>query len=195
MAALALKRRTPSLGTLPSVPNISVIDTPLPSASITNKPAVLGCSLYHTCRSVLDKLAAVEGMAEYLDLVEFSPTTTSSPTSSSSSSSSSEPSTPNSNSDPLSKLWTLCRRGSPLCTLFNALNPEIPLKVDYKPNLNQVNTCKASVYHFIVGCRDQLKFSEDELFTISDLYQDDTNGFVKVSNLSLFPPGRSEEEK
>ncbi|KAI9316775.1 hypothetical protein BX666DRAFT_1946753 [Dichotomocladium elegans] len=175
MATMALKRRTPSLNTLPTVPNISVIDNPLPTASITNKPAALGASLYHICRSVLDKLTAVEGMNEYLDDAGQSPHPLSAQ-----SPSTSEPTTPTS-SDPLSKLWSLCRRGAPLCTLFNALNPAKPLKVDPNLNLKQ-NACKASVYHFIVACRDQLHFSEDELFTITDLYQDDTNGFVKVVN-------------
>ncbi|KAI8148479.1 hypothetical protein BJV82DRAFT_592261 [Fennellomyces sp. T-0311] len=174
MAALALKRRTPSLGTLPNVPNISVMENPMPptpAASINSKPTT-GSSLYHTCRSVCDKLSCVDGMEDYL--VDAEPISSSSP-------SSSEPTTPTA-SDPLTKLWTICRRGAPLCTLFNAMNPEKPLKVDRNPSLNHLNTCKASVYHFIVACRDQLKFTEDELFTITDLYQDDTNGFVKVVN-------------
>ncbi|KAG0174549.1 hypothetical protein DFQ28_005884 [Apophysomyces sp. BC1034] len=123
-------------------------------------------------------------MADYLDTESLPPLQLAGTISSSSSSAaSSEPTTPTLTSgDPLSKLWTICRRGSPLCTLFNALNPESPLKVDHNPNLNQVNSCKASVYHFIVGCRNQLKFPEEDLFTITDLYQDDTNGFVKVVN-------------
>lgn len=197
MATLAMKRRTPSLGTLPTMPNISVVDAPMPTCSSTttppinttnnNKPAVQGGSLYHTCRSVLDKLAAVDGMQDYLNEADQA---SSIPTPASSlPSCSSEPSTPTStNNDPLTKLWTLCRRGAPLCTLFNALNTEKPLKVDRNPTLNQVNTCKASVYHFIVACKDQLEFTEDQLFTITDLYQDDTNGFVKVtsSSSSLF---------
>ncbi|KAF7721167.1 hypothetical protein EC973_005149 [Apophysomyces ossiformis] len=136
-------------------------------------------SLYHTCRSVLDKLACVDGMLEYLETPLASPTE--SPTSSTSSTITST-TTVVTSSDPLSKLWTLCRRGSPLCTLFNALDPETPLKVDGDPNLNQINTCKASVYHFIVACRKELAFPEGDMFTISDLYQDDTNGFVKVVN-------------
>ncbi|KAI9319982.1 hypothetical protein BX666DRAFT_2018116 [Dichotomocladium elegans] len=154
------------------MPNISVIDTPVAAPSVTNKPAVQGSSLYHTCRSVLDKLSAVEGMVDFLTEAEQIQQ---------SSLASSEPST-SSGSDPLSKLWTLCRRGSPLCTLFNVLQPEKPLKVDRNPSLNQLNACKASVYHFIVACRDQLNFAEDDLFTITDLYQNDTNGFVKVVN-------------
>ncbi|KAI9323598.1 hypothetical protein BX666DRAFT_2016780 [Dichotomocladium elegans] len=180
-----MKRRTPSLGTLPSVPtNLSVIDTPLPSSSITNKAASAGTSLYHTCRSVLDRLAAVEGMAEFLDLDPQPPSQLNPSTSTSSTLSATEPTTPTGISgNPLSKLWSICRRGTPLCILFNALHPELPLKVaDRDPNLNQLNTCKASVYHFLVACRNQLGFPEEDVFTITDLYQDDTNGFVKVVN-------------
>ncbi|KAI9487999.1 hypothetical protein BDB00DRAFT_877917 [Zychaea mexicana] len=213
MATLTLKRRAPSLGALSSPPAATppaVIDTPLPSASNMYKAAIQGASLYHTCRSVLDRLASVDGMTEYLDAAtdtspsqqqqldpSISTSTASSSSSSSSTSSSSaeaatmvEPTTPTTASalaaaaaDPLSKLWSICRRGLPLCILFNALQPEKPLKVDDRdPNLNQVNTCKASVYYFLVACRNQLQFPEEDVFTITDLYSDDTNGFVKVVN-------------
>ncbi|ORE23420.1 RhoGEF-domain-containing protein [Rhizopus microsporus] len=112
-------------------------------------------SLYHNCRSVLDKLSLIDGMTEYLD--KQADTT-----------------------DPLSKLTAICRQGFPLCKLYNALNPTEPLSVETDPNLNARNSCKANVYHFIVACRDKLLFPEEDMFTISDLYQDDTNGFVKV---------------
>lgn len=79
--------------------------------------------------------------------------------------------------DPLTKLWELCRRGTSLATLFNALNPAEPLKMDFG---QQTNECKKMVYHFIVACRNQLSFKEEDLFTLSDLYKDNTNGFVKV---------------
>jgi cell division control protein 24 len=83
--------------------------------------------------------------------------------------------------DPLTKLTAICRQGFPLCKLYNALNPEEPLAVDSDPKLNAVNSCKANVYHFIVGCRAKLLLAEEDMFTISDLYQNDTNGFVKVN--------------
>jgi cell division control protein 24 len=96
------------------------------------------------------------------------------------------PDSPNSSSsssnDPLARLCCLCRRGAPLFTLFNALHTKQPLKIDPNPKLNQLNNCKASVYHFLVACRQQLLFPEEELFTVSDLYVDDTNGFVKVKS-------------
>lgn len=142
----------------PSISSSSttLVDIPLPSASITNKPST-GTSLYHTCRSVLDNLELVEGMSFYLDNITL---------------------------DPLNKLWQLCRKGAPLAALFNSLNPTEPLKID--SNTQQVNECKKVVYHFIVACRNQLDFGEDDLFTLSDLYQDNTNGFVKVCTHDLF---------
>lgn len=82
--------------------------------------------------------------------------------------------------DPLSKLTLICRQGFPLCTLYNALKPVKLLSVESDPNLNALNSCKANVYHFIVACRKYLLFPEEDMFTISDLYQNDTNGFVKV---------------
>ncbi|KAM3584613.1 Guanine nucleotide exchange factor for Cdc42p [Umbelopsis sp. WA50703] len=178
MATLALKRRTPSLGTLPPVTGLSVssIETPLPNNSITNKPA--SSSLYHTCRSVLDRLLDVPGFDYYLDNDNLPPLNLTSPTTS-------EPSTPTlgtGSGDPLSKLWQIARQGSSLCLLFNTLKPETPLKINQDPGLNTVNSCKASVYHFLVACKKQLEFSESDLFTITDLYSNDTNGFVKVVN-------------
>ncbi|KAI8075020.1 hypothetical protein BC940DRAFT_324238 [Gongronella butleri] len=156
---------------LPGTPSIYSAKT------LTNPLTPGGSSLYHTCRAVLDHLKGVPDMEDFLAQVAAAAPTT--PTAS-------EPTTPTaglqSGGDPLTRLWQICRRGSPLCTLYNALNPAQPLKVDHNPNPNQVNACKASVYHFIVACRKELLFPEDEMFTISDLYQDDTNGFVKVVN-------------
>lgn len=145
----------------------TLVDIPLPSLSITNKPST-GTSLYHTCRSVLDKLSLVEGMAYYLEYDSCS---------SSGSILSSESATSN---DPLTKLWELCRRGTPLATLFNSTSPIEPLKINDYNNTMQTNECKKVIYHFIVACRNQLNFSEDDLFTLSDLFKDNTNGFVKV---------------
>lgn len=175
MAAL-LKSRSPSIGTISTVSSLSnSIDMPIPSFSITNKPSS-GTSLYHQCRSVLDRLSLVEGMSYYLDFESLNLIVSSSGSSVMSSESCSTTNSSNSN-DPLTKLWELCRRGTSLATLFNALNPAEPLKMDFG---QQTNECKKMVYHFIVACRNQLSFKEEDLFTLSDLYKDNTNGFVKV---------------
>ncbi|CAO3607560.1 unnamed protein product [Cunninghamella blakesleeana] len=144
-----------------------------------------GASLYHTCRIVLDKLTMVPGMTPWLELENdsLSPSLTPMNTTTTSSSSTNNHHIDIKNiNDPLTKLCILCRRGIPLSILFNALNTNMPLNIDANPNLNQINSCKASVYHFLVACRKQLLFSEEEVFTISNLYVDDTNGFVKVVN-------------
>jgi cell division control protein 24 len=59
------------------------------------------------------------------------------------------------------------------------LRPDTPIE-QKKSQSSSANKSKACVYHFIVACKEQLQFSEDELFTVTDLYQNDTNGFVKV---------------
>lgn len=150
--------RSPSLNTT-STTNTFLSNSPLPALSITNKPSN-GTSLYHTCRSVLEKLSLVPNMEYYIDYTTDDDTT------------------------PLNKLWAICRRGFPLAALFNALDPQEPLSVD--PSCTQVNECKKSIYHFIVACRNQLGIHEDDLFTLSDLYKDNTNGFVKVIRKRLY---------
>ncbi|KAI9008895.1 hypothetical protein CLU79DRAFT_711363 [Phycomyces nitens] len=122
---------------------------------------VQGQSLYHTCVSVLDRLALVDGFQAFLD-----------PSSQQQQSS----------TDPFTKLWALCRLGTPLCTLFNALDPKEPLSLEYNHSLNEANNAKAIVYHFLVSCRKELDFAEEDLFGITDIFLDDTNGFVKVVN-------------
>ncbi|KAI8980335.1 hypothetical protein BDB01DRAFT_843898 [Pilobolus umbonatus] len=131
-----------------------------------DSPTVESCiqpnSIYHKCCSVLDRLSLVHGLTDYMetemDINHKTPI------------------------DPLSKLAVICRQAFPLCTLYNTLNPDKQLKYDNATNLNAINLCKANVYHFIVACRNELSFPEEDMFSISDLFQDDTNGFVKVLN-------------
>ncbi|ORE02083.1 CDC24-domain-containing protein [Rhizopus microsporus var. microsporus] len=144
--------RSPSLNTK-STTNTFLYNSSLPALSITNKPSN-GTSLYHTCRSVLEKLSLVPNIEYYIDYTTDDDTT------------------------PSNKLWTICRRRFPLAALFNASDPQEPLSVD--PSCTQINECKKSIYHFIVACKNQLGIREDDLFTLSDLYKDNTNRFVKV---------------
>ncbi|KAI7866811.1 hypothetical protein BDF14DRAFT_1875102 [Spinellus fusiger] len=133
-----------------------------PSPSLSSP---LCSSLYHTCRSVLDRLSSVKGIQAYLDMdttLQHTPTPMS--------------------SDPLTKLWHLCRLGIPLCTLYNALDPEVRLTFEHNPTLSETNNAKVVVYRFLLACREQLKFTDEDLFAITDIYLDDTNGFVKVVN-------------
>ncbi|KAI8606228.1 hypothetical protein EDD21DRAFT_298530 [Dissophora ornata] len=125
-------------------------------------------SLYQSCLNLIERLAGVPDFEQYLDpelllnIQAGSPSTMS----------------PN---DPVSQLWILFRLGAPLACIFNGLRPKQPLKINNTDtSVNNVNACKASVFHFLVACLQELQFKDDDLFTISELYQDDTNGFVKV---------------
>lgn len=145
-----------------------MIESPVATDSITNKQATGKASIYHTCRSVLNALTFVEGFDIYFESEDLQPQ---------------EQQDSNcTKSDPLTKLWTICRQGSSLCYLYNALKPDQPILTEKNTSKNNsaTNKSKALVYHFIIACRDQLHFAEETLFTLSDLYQNDTNGFVKV---------------
>ncbi|KAJ3104842.1 hypothetical protein HDU97_008812 [Phlyctochytrium planicorne] len=85
--------------------------------------------------------------------------------------------------DPVAILWGCFRLGAPLCMLYNQLNPRTPLNVSDVSSIRPpkyTNVCKDNVYHFIVACKNDLGLSEKDVFSISELYKDDTNGFVKV---------------
>ncbi|KAJ3328042.1 hypothetical protein HDU76_010694 [Blyttiomyces sp. JEL0837] len=88
--------------------------------------------------------------------------------------------------DPVAILWGTFKLGAPLCMIYNQLSPRTPLNVsdvsairpgDYK------KVCKDNVYHFILACRNELQLSEANDFSISELYKDDTHGFMKILKL------------
>ncbi|KAI9317440.1 hypothetical protein BX666DRAFT_2154039 [Dichotomocladium elegans] len=166
----------------------SSVDSPIPS--FTNEMNTSSCkrtSLYHTCRAVLNGLAAIPGFDEYLSMEPIMPVmtaakedgiaafTTIKSTSMTSDAAAAAAAVSN---DPLNKLWSICREGSSLCLLYNTLKNTAPIKIGEMSKAKP----KACVYHFIVACRDHLGMPEDHLFTVSDLFQDNTNGFVKVVN-------------
>ncbi|KAF9403146.1 hypothetical protein BGZ94_004692, partial [Podila epigama] len=120
-----------------------------------------------SCLNLIERLAAVPKFEQYLtpDIlahIQAGP-----------------PSASTAQDDPVSQLWALFRLGEPLAALYNALRPRIPLQINKSDSPNHIRTAKAWVFHFLVGCWEELQIPKEELFTISELYQDDTNGFVK----------------
>ncbi|CDH57132.1 related to cdc24-gtp gdp exchange factor forcdc42p [Lichtheimia corymbifera JMRC:FSU:9682] len=124
-------------------------------------------TIYQRCRSVLDGLAAVPGCASF-GIQRLSETNISN----------------GSNAEirddyiprPFYHLWKLCRDGAILNHLCNLLEPQHAI---------DVQSCKKNkkpVYRFITVCQNHLNLREDELFTISEMYKDNTNTFVKVIN-------------
>ena len=174
-------KRTPSLGTIPSFGNLSIssIESPNPTGSNTlNRPAQVSQSLYPSCLDLLERLYCVEGFEQYLsqgqDNMPNNSSIVGTPTSENG---------PNNiiRNDPVTLLWQTFRLGYPLCVLFNALKPQKELSIeDAKPGTSIIKASKANVYHFLVACREELQLKPEQVFSITQLYQDDTNGFVKV---------------
>jgi cell division control protein 24 len=174
-------KRTPSLGTIPnSFGNLSIssMETPNPGSNTLNRPAQASQSLYPLCLDLLERLLCVEGFEQYLIQGQNNLPSNSSivgaPTS--------ENGTTNIiRSDPVNLLWQTFRLGYPLCVLINASKPQKELSIEEeKPGTNKAKAAKASVYHFLVACQKEFKLKPEQIFTITQLYQDDTNGFVKV---------------
>ncbi|KAG0238994.1 hypothetical protein B0O80DRAFT_479434 [Mortierella sp. GBAus27b] len=127
-----------------------------------------GVSLYQSCLNLIERLSGVPDFEQYLDPELLMNVQAGSPTTMSI-------------NDPVSQLWILFRLGVPLACIFNGLRPKQPLAINKTDiSLSNINACKASVFHFLVACLQELQFKDEDLFTISELYQDDTNGFVKV---------------
>ncbi len=160
---------------------------PAAANTIANKQAVAGSSLYQACLNLRDRLYCVPGFGEaYLDEMiansATSPTNPSDPLSPTANSPTSPEGAPvrKPSSDPVTQLWQCFRLGSPLCALFNTMNPEVELPVNPDANRSNANACKAQVMKFIIALKEKLGWDPDDIFTVSQLYLNDTNGFVKV---------------
>ena len=95
--------------------------------------------------------------------------------------------------DPVTLMWNSLRRGYPLMTVYNALRPPKPLDVD-SSRIKEKDLGKAATFKFLQACMSELKFPASECFLITDLYGEDTTGFVKVRSIlastrSAFMPG------
>jgi cell division control protein 24 len=80
--------------------------------------------------------------------------------------------------DPVTLLWRTFRRGFPLMCLYNALRPATPIQIG--PGVKEEKKGKAATFKFLQACVNELRFPADECFIVTDLYSDDTTGFVKV---------------
>ena len=80
--------------------------------------------------------------------------------------------------DVVSHLWRCFMLGPSLCCIYNALEPQKLLDINEDCTLADLKECKKAVYHFLVAVKDILP--AQKMFTISDLYNNNTNGIVKV---------------
>ncbi|KAK9248303.1 hypothetical protein V1506DRAFT_529559 [Lipomyces tetrasporus] len=99
--------------------------------------------------------------------------------------------------DPVTQLWRFFRQGTSLCVLFNALNRCIMLEngIDatsdsdlivpdprvLAPSQQDLKTCKRGVYEFVNACKSRLRFADDDLFTVTNVFSDDTTQLLQVT--------------
>lgn len=89
-------------------------------------------------------------------------------------------------------LWNSFRQGASLCFLLELYSPNSIENVNDLPRDMHLldytafttNDCKANVYKVLVASRQKLGLQESELFSLSELYRDETQGFIKVSRIS-----------
>lgn len=131
-----------------------------PTANIMNSVADASSSLFQICVTLRQRLYGVPGFNDtLLEEEEYADQDT----------------------DPVTLLWRTFRRGYPLMFLYNALRPSQPLQVN--DGMKAEKRGKAATFKFLQACVNDLKFPADECFIVTDLFGDDTTGFVKVTRV------------
>lgn len=135
-------------------------DMVMPTDHIMNTMADGSSSLFQICVGLRQRLAGVAELEEVLEEEEEEA---------------------DEDTDPVTLLWRTFRKGTPLMELYNALRPVKPLTVP--DTLKEEKKAKAATFKFIQACIMDLGIPSDELFIVTDLYGDDTTGFVKVARV------------
>lgn len=79
--------------------------------------------------------------------------------------------------DPVTQLWKLFQQGAPLCLLFNTIEPANPIPVTQSDDLRM---CKKAVYDFLIAVKTHLNFDDDFMFTISNVFSENTHDLLKI---------------
>ncbi|EMC98223.1 hypothetical protein BAUCODRAFT_54700, partial [Baudoinia panamericana UAMH 10762] len=144
----------PNAGALASNGDVTASD------NVMNRVADASKSLFQICVTLRQRLLAVPGFADSLMMEEDEA---------------------DDDTDPVTVLWRTFRRGVPLMELYNALEPEKRLMLGN--GIRDDKKGKAATFKFLQACVNELKFPQEECFIVTDLYGDDTTGFVKVAKV------------
>ncbi|KAK6541262.1 hypothetical protein TWF694_008627 [Orbilia ellipsospora] len=137
---------------------------PKANDSVINQKADGSQSLYNICCRLKQRLETIPGMIKYLDTHAVNTENPDLPI------------------DPVQQIWQTFRSGAPLVHLYNALCPDKKLKgADEIPEA--LNKKKALVFQFLKNINEELHLSGDNTFIITNVYGDDTTGFVKVTKV------------
>jgi cell division control protein 24 len=150
----------PMPSSTPNPPSSTPAVTPFgANDSVLNKRGDKEASLFQICVNLRQRLAAFPGFEQALREEEEDA---------------------DEDADPVTIVWRFFRRGYPLMEMYNALNPHVPLHVD-PTKVGEKKRGQAATYKFTTACMTNLGISE--CFMVTDLYGDDTTGFVKVTRV------------
>lgn len=135
---------------------------PKMGSNIMNIKAGANSSLYQICTGLRQRLGDVPGFEEHIIEMEEE-----------------EEDSADEPKDPVTLMWNCLRRGYPLMTVYNASLPDRPLKFD-PTKIREDKVGKATTFKFLQACMTELKIPPPECFLITDLFGEDTTGFVKV---------------
>ncbi|KAK0310352.1 Guanine nucleotide exchange factor for Cdc42p [Friedmanniomyces endolithicus] len=127
--------------------------------NVMNSVADASSSLFQICVSLRQRLLGVPGFREWLEEEEEEA---------------------DDDTDPVTLLWRTFRRGLPLTMLYDTLNPSRPIQLK---GIKEEKIGKAATFKFLQACVNDLKFAQEDCFIVTDLYGDDTTGFVKVARV------------
>lgn len=143
---------------------------PVAANSIANKPAVAGSGLYQSCVVLRERLWCVPNFGDR-HLSEDHANNNIASTSA----------RPGGMAiDPVSQLFDVFRKGTSLVELYNLLDPAKPLPTDLGESGSSANACKKLVAKFIIALKDLPGFDAEEMFTVMQVYGENTNDWVKV---------------
>lgn len=83
--------------------------------------------------------------------------------------------------DVVVSLWQCLKKGYPLITIYNVLQPAEPLQVDER--VSDAKKPKSAASKFVLRCLTDLKLPPEEVFVLNDLFGEDTTGFLKVTQV------------
>lgn len=117
-----------------------------------------GESLYRQCINLRRRLSGVPGFRPYIEEMEERE---------------------NEGADPVSSLWQCFRSGLPLLAIYNASNPEEG-DLTIPSDMPEKKLGKTAAFLFIKSCLTQMEIPSADTFTVTELYSDNTTGFLKV---------------
>ncbi len=152
-----------SLNTLSTVPTSGSTNsgTVIATANIINQKADASRSLYQICVSLRQRLLAAPGFEDHLREADIEGL--------------------QQQHDVVVSLWKCLQKGYPLITIYNVLQPEVPLQADDR--VSEAKRAKSAASKFVLRCLSELKLPAEEVFVLNDLFGEDTTGFLKVTQV------------